>query len=226
LARLGAAVKKISRIQIDHNNYQGARLHNDLSKLVTETNDNFSTQDAQIKQLEGRQSVITNNITQIQGGGGGGGGGGGSGTPGPTGPAGAIGPTGATGPAGATGASGPAGATGATGPTGPAGGGASALVLVVVTNAMSPYTAAAVTQSTFYLVAAGVAADTIFNLPVAAGSLIPIIVKKTDANAFNVVVTPNGTDTIDGVNAVQTITVQGDGLDLTDTGAGAWQIIP
>lgn len=197
-------MKPISRIQIDHNSYQGARLHNDLNKLVLEANDSLNIQDTAIKKLEGRQSVITNNITQIQSGGGGGGGGGG--TPGPAGP------------------TGPAGATGPTGPPGPAGIGS--LALITVTNAMSPYSAAAVTQSTFYLVASGVASDTIFDLPVAAGSLFPIIVKKTDANAFNVVVTPNGTDTIDGVNAVQTITVQGDGIELTDTGVGTWEIIP
>jgi hypothetical protein len=35
-------MKPVSRIQIDHSTYQGPRLHNDLNKLVLETNDNLT----------------------------------------------------------------------------------------------------------------------------------------------------------------------------------------
>ena len=35
-------MKPVSRIQINHHEYEGPRLHNDLNKLVTETNDTFT----------------------------------------------------------------------------------------------------------------------------------------------------------------------------------------
>jgi uncharacterized protein HemX len=35
-------VKGLSKIQIDHQNYQGAKLHNDVSKLIEGVNANFT----------------------------------------------------------------------------------------------------------------------------------------------------------------------------------------
>lgn len=100
------------------------------------------------------------------------------------------------------------------------------LNVVTVTNAMSPYTAVIATAGiqVLYLVAAGAASDTVFDLYAATGSLNTIVIKKTDANPFNVAITPNGADTIDGVNAVVNIAVQNDFLRLADTAAGAWSI--
>ena len=52
-------MKPVSRFQIDHHNYQGPRLHNDLNKMVQQTNDNF----------EAHQTAITaaaSNITTLQ----------------------------------------------------------------------------------------------------------------------------------------------------------------
>jgi hypothetical protein len=102
----------------------------------------------------------------------------------------------------------------------------SGLAVVTVTNAQSPYAAAAMVGTVLFLVAAGVAADTVFDLPPATGSLGIFIVKKSDANARNIAITPNGTDTIDGVNAAVNISVQNDGIELVDAATGAWQIKP
>lgn len=89
----------------------------------------------------------------------------------------------------------------------------------------SPYTPVSdPTHDHLYLVEAGAAADTVLNLPPATGSAARIIVKKTDANPFNVAITPNGTDTIDGVNAPVNITIQYDVIHLEDTAAGAWSV--
>lgn len=80
--------------------------------------------------------------------------------------------------------------------------------------------------ATLYLVSAGVSADFIFNLPPAIGSGNVGIVKKVDADAHSVQVTPNGTDTIDGENAAIPIADQWAYVKLCDAQAGAWQLIP
>ena len=72
---------------------------------------------------------------------------------------------------------------------------------------------------------AGSAANFIANLPPATGSGYLIIVKKEDANAFAIAITPNGSDTIDGVNAAVNITTQFDTLQLIDDGSGTWATI-
>ncbi len=50
------------------------------------------------------------------------------------------------------------------------------------------------------------------------------VIKKMDANAHNVVVGPDGADTIDGVNSAvnSTITIQNDTIKLVDFAAGVW----
>jgi hypothetical protein len=62
-------MKPVSRIQIDHHNYQGPRLHNDLNKLVTETNDNLTTHqgliDAQAKTIATHTDTIASLLARI-----------------------------------------------------------------------------------------------------------------------------------------------------------------
>ena len=62
-------MKPVSRIQIDHHNYQGPRLHNDLNKLVTETNDNLTTHqnliDAQAATIATHTETISNLLGRI-----------------------------------------------------------------------------------------------------------------------------------------------------------------
>lgn len=48
-------MKLVTRFLIDHHSYQGARLHNDLNKMVQQTNDNL---------LE-HQTAIAANTTDI-----------------------------------------------------------------------------------------------------------------------------------------------------------------
>jgi len=91
--------------------------------------------------------------------------------------------------------------------------------------AASPYTPAPTANViNFYLVSASSGAPFVFDLPPATGSFDMIIVKKMDANAQSVNVTPNGTDTIDGVNAAVDITIQYDVLRLVDGSTGAWSV--
>jgi hypothetical protein len=85
----------------------------------------------------------------------------------------------------------------------------------------------AVTATDVFIFASATAgADIIENLPAATGSGRILIFKKMDANAHNVVITPNGTDTIDGVNnaTLSTLTIQYDALRLVDAASGAWAI--
>ena len=56
----------------------------------------------------------------------------------------------------------------------------------------------------------------------AAGSGNVAIIKKIDANAHNIAVTPNGSDTIDGVNAAVDIAIQWSVLRVVDAASGAW----
>ena len=96
---------------------------------------------------------------------------------------------------------------------------------VITTNAFgaSPYTAT-LTQlrTSYYRCSSSVGADFVFNLPAATGSGDIAIIKKLDSNAHNIAVTPNGSDTIDGVNAVSNISIQYSTLQLVDAASGAW----
>jgi hypothetical protein len=62
-------MKPVSRIQIDHSTYQGPRLHNDLNKLVTETNDNLTTHqnliDAQAKVTTTHTTTIADLLARV-----------------------------------------------------------------------------------------------------------------------------------------------------------------
>lgn len=76
----------------------------------------------------------------------------------------------------------------------------------------------------FVLSSATAGADIVEDLPAATGSGRVLIFKKMDANAHNVVITPNGADMLDGANAVVNITIQYDAVRLLDAAAGAWVI--
>lgn len=80
-------------------------------------------------------------------------------------------------------------------------------------------------MASIFLCSSSAGADFVFNLPAATGTGNVAVVKKMDANAHNVAVTPNGTDTIDGVNAAVNISVQYDTITVCDSGTGAWVII-
>lgn len=75
-----------------------------------------------------------------------------------------------------------------------------------------------------FLCSAGTAAPFVFNLPPATGSANVAIIKKVDSNAQNVNVVPNGTDTIDGVNATVSISSRNAFIQLADAATGQWQI--
>ncbi len=98
--------------------------------------------------------------------------------------------------------------------------------IITLAFAASPYSAVlSATQITLYLANSSAGADFIFNLPVATGTGDALIVKKVDANAHNIAVTPNGTNTIDGVNAAVNLTTQWvPVLRLIDSAAGAWSV--
>lgn len=77
----------------------------------------------------------------------------------------------------------------------------------------------------FYLDASATSgADQTVNLPTAIGSFYTIVVAKADSNAYNIVITPNGTDTIDG-NATYTLTTEYQTVTLLDVGSGLWRLV-
>ena len=97
---------------------------------------------------------------------------------------------------------------------------------LVVTNAFaaSPYSATLEEQQvTYFRCSSSAGADFVFDLPAATGSGNVAVIKKSDANAHNIAVTPNGSDTIDGVNAVANISIQYSVLRLVDVTTGAWE---
>lgn len=99
------------------------------------------------------------------------------------------------------------------------------MIVIPLAFAASPYSAVLnAYQMTLYLASSDAGADFVFNLPAATGSGQIAVVKKMDANAHNIAITPNGTDTIDGVNAAVNIALQYDALRLVDSAAGAWSI--
>jgi len=102
--------------------------------------------------------------------------------------------------------------------------GVSVMSLVSLTFAASPYTAVLSSLGwMFYLVSAGTS-DFIFNLPAASGMGRVGVIKKMDSTAFNIDVTPDGTDTIDGANSVVAISLQYDVLRIAEAGVGTWAI--
>jgi hypothetical protein len=107
------------------------------------------------------------------------------------------------------------------------GGGASAaMILMPLPFADSPYTAALSADAwTLFMASSGASADFVFNLPAATGSGEVAVIKKMDGNAHNIAITPNGTDTIDGVNAVLNIVPQYATVTLVDSGEGTWSQI-
>jgi len=60
-------------------------------------------------------------------------------------------------------------------------------------------------------------------LPASSGSFRVVYVWKKDGNAHNVRVKPAGTDTIDGVNANDTIATQYSYVGYWDYGSGTWK---
>lgn len=83
------------------------------------------------------------------------------------------------------------------------------------------------TSDVYIRASASGAANCVLNLPAAlAGNIGRVIyVKREDSNAFNVNVTPNGTDTIDGVNAADSIKIQYDEFGFVVGAAGAWDVL-
>lgn len=71
---------------------------------------------------------------------------------------------------------------------------------------------------------ASAGADFVANLPIATGSQNIVVVKKMDANAHNIAITPNGTDTIDDVNAAYTISTRYGSVSLRDAVLGKWRL--
>jgi hypothetical protein len=176
-------VKPLDRFTIDHHNYQGGRLHNDLNKMVQQVNDALASLQSSI---HGNAAAVTAAGEQIASISVGGGGGGGSGS-----------------------------------------GSLSTMLIVNKVIADSPFAATlSALQYTLFQCSASAGADFIFDLPPATGSGEVAIVKKMDANAHNIVITPNGTDTIDGTNATVSITIQMDAVKLVDSAAGAWSVWP
>jgi hypothetical protein len=92
-----------------------------------------------------------------------------------------------------------------------------------IANAASPYSVLAADM--FLAVSAGVSTPTVIDLPAATGSGRVLIVKKVDANAQNVAVTPHGTDDIDGANSAFNISTQYTAYSFIDYAAGQWGIM-
>jgi hypothetical protein len=86
----------------------------------------------------------------------------------------------------------------------------------------SPYTILSKPGWLFLAASASAGADFIANLPQALATGNVAVIKKMDANAHNIVVTPFGTDTIDGANAVDNISAQWAVNRYLDYAAGAW----
>ena len=80
-------------------------------------------------------------------------------------------------------------------------------------------------MATIFPCSASAGADFVFNLPAATGTGHVAVIKKMDPNAHNIAVTPNGTDTIDGVNAAVDVSIQYDTVTVCDYALGAWIII-
>jgi hypothetical protein len=103
------------------------------------------------------------------------------------------------------------------------GGGGGGGGFTIVTTATTPYTVAA--AANIYLRGSATAgANQVVNLPAATGSGVILMFKKMDSNPHNLVVTPNGTDTID-TYASYTLTTQLSVIQILDAAAGVWDLI-
>lgn len=93
-----------------------------------------------------------------------------------------------------------------------AGGGAGTFSYGTILVNVTPYTIIPVTGWNIYLVDATIGNITI-NFPTAVGSNAVYTIKKTDATANTVILTPNGAETIDG-SATKTIRFQNTSVDI------------
>jgi Repeat of unknown function (DUF5907) len=84
--------------------------------------------------------------------------------------------------------------------------------IVAVNFAASPYTILPTSGTTIYQVDC-TGGNVVINVPTAVGNTAVYGVKKTDASANTITVTPNGAETIDG-NATQTILFQNTEIDI------------
>jgi hypothetical protein len=91
-------------------------------------------------------------------------------------------------------------------------------------SSASPFIIPIFSGWTFLDAGAAVGADFIAGLPPAIGSQNIIVVKKMDAGAHNIAVTPNGTDTIDDVNAAYNISLQYASISFRDARLGKWRV--
>ena len=98
------------------------------------------------------------------------------------------------------------------------------LTPTVVLAAASPYSVLPADQ--FIEMSSGANnASTVVNLPAATGSGRVIVIKRMDAfKKAPVNITPNGTDTIDGLAATLPLTAQFESYSLEDAAPGAWAI--
>jgi hypothetical protein len=98
---------------------------------------------------------------------------------------------------------------------------------ITVTNNPSCTSGYTVLSTDQYIRAsAGAGADCTLNLPAASGNVGRLIyVKREDSNAHNVLVHPNGTDTIDGLNSNYTVSIQYEEFGFVVGATGAWDVI-
>ena len=99
----------------------------------------------------------------------------------------------------------------------------SGLSLKTITKAVadSPYAAAA---TDYTILCNAVGGAMVVSLPAATGTGRILNIKKIDASAFAVTLTPNGAEKIDGA-ASYIITTQWLNITIQDGGAGTWYII-
>jgi hypothetical protein len=103
------------------------------------------------------------------------------------------------------------------------GGGGGTAFFTIVTTATTPYTVAA--GANIYIRGSATAgANQVVNLPAATGSGVILMFKKMDSNPHNLVVTPNGTNTID-TYASYTLTTQFSAIQILDAAAGVWDLV-
>jgi hypothetical protein len=88
----------------------------------------------------------------------------------------------------------------------------------LITSSNSPYSVAA---TDFFIGADATSGVITINLPAATGTHRLVAIKKIDA-VNNVTITPNGTDTIDGVNASMVASAQNANHVLMDAASGVW----
>jgi hypothetical protein len=97
------------------------------------------------------------------------------------------------------------------------------LNIKIITFADSPY--AVTPNDQVILASAGSAANTVVNLPSAAGSGRPLDVKKIDGNPYSIALTPAGSDTIDDAAGAYGILERYASYTLVDYAPGKWAIL-